>query len=169
MQKVQLTKDNENTVFVGDVTILEGVIAENSENEGIVYFNYPKKEYINVQFTDGSRTAGNYNTLAQMMENLSHLNFFTFGRKRIVTEKVLTVDDLKDTDHVGFVAYGRKGYIVDIEGKISSIYADHDDTKWRHTDQDSVKDALCVDLELYTLDLVYKFPTRKSLYKWLSE
>lgn len=94
-------------------------------------------------------------------------------------QKEISIEDLKITDHVGFVdIMGEKGYFVyvgkrDHVSAISSSggavtcnrsYGDHSENH-----HDEIKDYFSyLDKGGQPVEM-YKFETRKELYKWLSE
>lgn len=90
-------------------------------------------------------------------------------------EKELSIEDLKNTDHVGFVDNtGKKAYLVCINTQTGHIALtanldNGQNSYWMPSD--SLIEAIrAVDAHTaYTVAELYRFDSRKELYQWLAE
>jgi hypothetical protein len=91
-----------------------------------------------------------------------------------LTTKSLGIDDLKNTDHVGFVTdYNNKGYIIAHDNKFRAIKTEEGITvpnhSWGTTGTSNLKDIFSQSNAMTKITAIYRFDTRKELYQWLAE
>jgi len=181
MKKINLTNEKSNTVHVDDVKVEDGIYCAGGHTDPclIIYDG----RYSSV-YTSGEQDTANHNSLRQLIsEYPSNCTFYHIPTgKQITTEKELTLDDLKDSNHIGFVDNeSHKGYIAsyrrDVETDISYMglmLPHHDGTGFAYTlgtgRHLSVKDVIRYNnANRIKVTELYLFDTRKELYKWLSE
>lgn len=180
-QEIKLTNESRNTVFVEDVDVSKGVYAKNKPenvhgiNTYIVLLQNNK--YHVVALVDTKGWPVKFNSLADVMNHCSYFDFYTIpDKKRIVTEREVTIDDLKNTDHVGFVDdKGNKGHIVCVSGNeglftpVTSTASTSFGPNAKNTFEE-VKDAVMLEncCDRRTKQII-RFTTRKELYQWLAE
>lgn len=94
---------------------------------------------------------------------------------KLETEKEVTVDELTDESHVGFISdsYG-KGYVAFVgDGYFSAIYVSNIGSKCNCVRGDrmtKIKDLLLNQVGVGSkITDIYVFTTRKELYQWLAE
>lgn len=90
--------------------------------------------------------------------------------------KQITINDLKNTDHIGFIiSNGEKGYITYSNFKF--IASSTSEIGWCTSSNGffgvpsgDIKNVIeSIDYCIQKLISVYKFDTRKELYQWLAE
>lgn len=175
-QEIKLTNESSNTVFVDDVDVSKGVYAKNKpENvHGIKTYIVllQNNKYHVVALVDTKGWPVKFNSLSDVMHSCSYFDFYTIpDNKRIVTEREVTIDDLKNTDHVGFVdSEDDKGFIVSLgESTFKAILRESSNgytcnNVWAIEEPDISKlfnNIIC--------KAIYRFTTRKELYQWLAE
>jgi hypothetical protein len=110
-QIVKLTKEKTDSVHVDDVDVSKGIKATDRDHHGVAFVFKSEPGYY-IRWTCSHGTSFNFDSLSEMVSSLD-CSFFTLDGRRITTERELTVDDLQNTDHIGFVIEdGRKGEIV---------------------------------------------------------
>jgi hypothetical protein len=171
-QEIKLTNESSNTVFVDDVDVSKGVyVTVMSTHVVIKDVDY----FYTANLCPYIKTSEPFTDLKSLMESLYTEQFFTFDNKRIVTEREVTIDDLKNTDHVGFVTdNGEKGHIVYYDGKLQLISTIGPSMAFCNYTYGSdagstMADAILKNTSSKKVDKVYRFTTRKELYQWLAE
>ena len=92
-----------------------------------------------------------------------------------LTSKQITVDDLKNTDHVGYINadFGNKGHIVSIDTNqftaISVNQGKNHCNIYNEGVENSLKSKVKDILLGSSIDKIFVFDTRKELYQWLAE
>lgn len=111
------------------------------------------------------------------MDSWRYVNLRKQSMKQEVqlTSKALTVDELNNTDHVGFVTYDNeeKCYIVGLPDQSLWSTRSSNQNTFKITPNsgfgcvghDNIKDALPIG----NIKHLYRFDTRKELYQWLAE
>jgi hypothetical protein len=89
-------------------------------------------------------------------------------------EKAPTVQDLKNTDHIGFIdETGTKGYVIAVNSKFYLIDNTHGfgapNKSYGNHDTEEIIDALINQNSSVAISEVYRFDTRKELYQWLTK
>lgn len=165
-QKVQLQAGAQDSVFVEDVDVSKGVYCTIISN----YYVTKNKSGFNLITTDGVLQERNAQSLRELMTLFDTIKFYTLSGQRITTEKVLTVGDLTNGDHVGWMYGDNKAYVINIgNGKYMSA------TTTKSAEIDGVcNDSFTAVNSLYDcikdrVTEIYKFTTRKELYAWLAE
>jgi hypothetical protein len=174
-QEIKLTNESSNTVFVDDVDVSNGVYYK---NETLILFVLKYgSEFILTSISHDIKGDRGKSLLELIKESEWRSgNFYTIpDNKRIVTEREVTIDDLKNTDHVGFVTdNGEKGHIVYYDGKLQLISTVGPSMAFCNytygSDSGSnMADAILKNTSSIKVDKVYRFTTRKELYQWLAE
>lgn len=93
--------------------------------------------------------------------------------KRTVTttEREISLKDLKNTDHVGFIADTKKWQVVYASSKFNSITSKYgcEACTWQMDyGSDTLKDAVENAFNFCHVTALYVFDTRKELYQWLA-
>lgn len=99
---------------------------------------------------------------------------------QLTPKTTLTIDDITDGDSIGFITFSNsKGYIarISLDGRAgfsaNSLSGDSSTCNYNFSDGgDHIKDALnnterCSSSN--RIKQLFKFDTRKELYKWLAE
>lgn len=175
-QEIKLTNESSNTVFVDDITPSKGIYYMFA---GDIWYIVGEDGRMRTQ--KAKKYDENYYYGVSLKELISDLNkgedieVFTLDNKRIVTEREVTIDDLKNTDHVGFVDNkGDKGYIVAYDGKfqlISTVGQAISVCNYTYgaIPTNNLSDAIIKNSSSKSIEKVIKFDTRKELYQWLAE
>lgn len=175
MQKIKLTTESENTVHVDHVDVSKGVYCK-WDSDKVLF------AVTNMHGDIEAISAHNSTSNRETFDNLRHLmskavgNFFTISGQRIVLEKELTIDYLGNGDIIGFVdckgtkgmlAYTGDGFICIIDEKLGNYcnitFGDPKDSLVA-----AIEDACRHNYSTKITEL-YKFPTRRDLYRWLAE
>lgn len=176
-QKVQLQAGAQDSVFVEDVDVSKGVIAAPKDSEG-KYYLINKDKLTMVEISSGKEFL-KHNTLYDAICHERDCDFFTLSGLRIVTERELTVGDLKTDDLVGFVRSGIKYHIIyNGNGGLIAIGSKKDyysgmktpNCIWTGEGKTTVKEVLACQGALITE--LYRFDTltgSNSLYEWLNQ
>jgi hypothetical protein len=175
-QEIKLTNESSNTVFVDDVDVSKGVYAKHNEQDFILYVGIRAGEYMTsaTHYDNRFDDVMSAFSLMGLIETTSRYTFYTIpDNKRIVTEREVTIDDLKNTDHVGFVdEQGDKGYVVYAgAGRFMPITNTNGVNVCNcvfnsNTTYSSISESLQKSVHESS---VYRFTTRKELYQWLAE
>lgn len=114
MTPITLTPETSGSIHVDSVDVSKGVYAVNKYNDtffvvihnGTYALCKPKIRDIDFDLVNTSPT------FVELILYYSGCQFYTLSGQRITLKKQLTIADLKDSDHVGFVdKSGRKGHI----------------------------------------------------------
>jgi hypothetical protein len=172
-QIVKLTKEKTDSVHVDDVDVSKGIKATDRDHHGVAFVFKSEPGYY-IRWTCSHGTSFNFDSLSEMVSSLD-CSFFTLDGRRITTERELTVDDLQNTDHVGWIdTYGCKWEcILVLGGKVNSICRNHSvfNDKYQLA-RSSDTETIAESLEFSNAKEVYLFTgenAAKELYKWLSE
>jgi len=175
MKKINLTNEKSNTVHVDDVKVEDGIYACDNKDEGLYFIGTDCNGFVK-RFPDGKESAYTWQSIKELIADHSSTNFYHIPTgKQITAEKELTVDDLTNDMHVGFIISGLKWYVLyDGEGMnaatlTNSHYAigKTPNRIWGYK-----KSTRLLIEDMHGNDKIselYTFDTRKELYKWLSE
>jgi len=180
MKEVKLKKGDTDTVFVDDVRVEDGVYLKAVEPCGRTNIRYVMgllNKYKVALPNNNTLAHPNYDSLLNILIEFKTQdedclwNAYTLSGKRIVTERELCVDDLEDTDHVGFVADNHKAYIVRVnDGEFKGLTTElHGNINMFWDAKENLHLALDDAIKYSTITEVYTFQTIKLLHKWLSE
>jgi hypothetical protein len=173
-QEIKLTNESSNTVFVDDVDVRKGVYYINNAESLTLFIIYDGERYELID-TKGNPKTDKGNTLIELLSSNDWRsgNFYTIpDNKRIITEREVTIDDLKDTDYVGIeVSTSSKVYIVYVgDGRFMPISSNGNITVCNSVfNSDITYHTIQGCLTAVNATAVYRFTTRKELYKWLAE
>lgn len=158
-QQISLTPSTD-VIHVDDVRVADGVYAKS----GDVIAYWIDNEMCFIMPNDPTKNDVRYETFKRAVECWNKCwDIFTLSGRRIVTENQLTVEDLKNTDLVGFVRKGEKYFIVPVgNGCFSAITSDYS-TFWDNFNNSKV---MCIPDDC---DCLYRFTTAQELHKWLGE
>lgn len=117
MQQIKLTTDP-NTIHVDQVDVSKGVYGlpnDDGKIQDLSPFFLQKESggWVNACSVTAIFASKRYSTLRQVIQEAGLHDFYTLSGQRITLEKELTIADLKDSDHVGFVdKSGNKGFVA---------------------------------------------------------
>lgn len=167
MQEIKLTSDN-NTIHVDDVDVSKGVYIITHTGETCYLIKVSSGLYL-IDPT-GNKISPTFSSLQGIIKSGNTVwDFYTIpDNKRITTTKAMTVDELSINDYIGFVTDKGEKYAIFLtdqnKDKINAISPDYQEL-YRSIPQKKVSDLILDNIT----KSVYKFPTRKNLYKWLAE
>jgi hypothetical protein len=165
--EIKLKADSEDTIHVDEVEVKEGIYCTDGIN---ARFLTGGNDQCQIECSDYVRYGEiKLRTLPEAINYMG--DAWTFYHiptgKRITTEKQLTVDDLKNWNHVGFIIGSEKGEIVNV-GTSSYSKITFDTDHWCNDVYDERRSNLRECLT-ENVSRAFLFTTRKELYKWLSE
>lgn len=169
MIQIKLTNEESNTIHVDDVDVSKGVYNK-WDTDKIAYVSQDrdgKFEHIFAYY--GASSLSRFPTLKDLM-SISTGNFFTLDGRRIVTEKELTVEDLTNDMHIGFVnTDNEKGYIAHLGRGVYIALYNSGDACCNDAATGRQWQSIYKCLEELPLKEVWKFPVRDELYTWLGK
>jgi len=181
-KKVSLTSGvNEGEIHVDEVDVSKGVYLKAVEKDGRVNIRFvvgfPNSYKIAIT-NNNSLAVPNYSSLLNILKEFRTQdedclwNAFTLSGKRIVTEKAICVDDLKDSDHVGWIHQDgtQKGYVTKIGTKTFVAVAADGGNNMVDVYDNNIQESLkaCVKHSPGYISEIRLYPTRRELYTWLA-
>lgn len=172
-QQISLNPSTD-TIHVDDVRVEDGVyfktkpecIDEDMKHDCWIWFLVKKgDELVSVSPKNLNEKWNSYKSLPDAIKYESDGDFFTLSGLRIVTEKALTVADLKNSDFIGLVdSCNMKWQVVPAIGGVNAISSKYG--LIRHSEDYKDIQSLIDDSALTT---AYRFTTAQELHKWLGE
>jgi hypothetical protein len=162
--KVQLSNASVNMVYWEDVNVSRGVYFTKGNDVDVRFISGDIENGYEITCAENSFRNGKiYKTLADIILYMGDgWECFTISNKRVTIEKKLTEDNLKDTDHVGFVSGGVKWEVINENGGLNAV--SEQNVIYRSMPQTNHT----MLFQSWATE-IYLFTTRKELYQWLAE
>jgi hypothetical protein len=182
-QKIKLTKENDVTIHVDDVDVSKGVYART--DTGIVFLFLNENGRFFAKHPDDT-CYGSYSSLREFILEINNAwtAYTIHDGLRIVTEKELSVEDITNTNNIGFVTNnGDKGHFAFTLNNSEENYValamsafdfahEHCNLQYGGYYTSIIEGVTYLSNCMLTEDIpkdIYSFTTRKELYAWLAE
>lgn len=171
-QEIKLTNGSSNTVFVDDVDVSKGIYNKYLPT-GVIRFVFLRPDgYIQGVKVLGGEQSYMYETLKHYIDSNIGLEFYTIpDNKRIVTEREVTIDDLKSTDHIGILFNeDEKAFSTQIDSFSRVVFIQHKNgVQLGNRNTDNMKAAILKNGGSIDIKKVIRFDERSELNEWLNK